>query len=88
MKHRTPADAMRLARDIYAREIRDKAEQAHDGEFVAIDVDSRRWRFADSELAAARALRAEVPEAVDVCVLRVGYRAAVSLGGGTLRSGS
>jgi hypothetical protein len=88
MNHRAPADAMRLARDIYDREIRDEAERVHHGQFVAIDVDSRRWRFADSELAAARALRAEVPEAVDVCVLRVGYRAAVSLGGDNLRFGS
>lgn len=88
MSDRTPADAMRLARDIYDREIRDEAERAHHGEFVAIDVDSRRWRFADSEMAAARALRAEAPEAVDVCVLRVGYRAAVSIGGGNLQAAS
>lgn len=79
---------MRLAREIYAREIRDEAERAHHGEFVAIDVDSRRWRFAASELAAARALRTEVPEAADVCVLRVGYRAAVSIGGGNPQAAS
>ncbi|MCY4614790.1 MAG: hypothetical protein OXC71_00110 [Chloroflexi bacterium] len=86
MAQRSGTEAMRLARGIYERDVRAEAERSHLGEFVAIDVDSGLWRFAGSEIEAARALRADVAEATAVCVLRVGYRAVASIGGGALRT--
>ena len=60
-------------------------EAGHDGEYVAIDVDSGNWAIAESELAASDLLLAQCPDAIDVWLLRVGYRAVASIGGGSLR---
>ena len=84
---RRPADEIaRLGDRIYERDIRHEVEDAHDGEFVAIDVESGSWVLAESELDAAERLREQQPEAVNVWLLRVGYRAIASIGGGSLRS--
>ena len=60
-------------------------EAGHDGEYIAIDVGSGSWAIAESELAASDSLRAQCPDAIDVWLLRVGYRAVASIGGGSLR---
>ena len=75
----------RLGDEIYESDIRPRVEDDHDGEVVAIDVDSRNWAIADSELAAAERLRERHPVATNVWLLRVGYRAMASIGGGSLR---
>ena len=75
----------RLGTEIYESDIRRRVEDDHDGRVVAIDVDSRNWAIADSELAAAERLRERHPAATDVWLLRVGYRAMASIGGGSLR---
>ena len=83
---RRPAEeTARLGDEIYERDIRSRVEDTHDGAFVAIDVESGRWVIADSELAAADSLRAEEPDAINVWLLRVGYRAVASIGGGAPR---
>ena len=79
---RSAEETARLGDEIYERDIRSQVEDAHDGAFVAIDVETGRWATADSELAAADSLRAEEPDAIDVWLLRVGYRAVASFGGG------
>ena len=75
----------RLGDETYERVIRSQVEAAHHGEYVAIDVDSGVWAMADSELAAAECLRSQRPGAPNVWLLRVGYRAIASIGGGSLR---
>ena len=75
----------RLGDRIYDRDIRHEVEDAHDGEFVAIDVESGAWAIAQSELDAAERLRDRQPDAINVWLLRVGYRAIASIGGGALR---
>ena len=75
----------RLGDEIYERDIRSQVEAAHHGEYVAIDVDSGIWAIADSELAAAERLRSQRADAPNVWLLRVGYRAIASIGGGSLR---
>ena len=88
MVTRRPAEEIaRLGDEIYEREIRHEAEDAHDGAFVAIDVESGSWALAESELDAAERLRERQPDAINVWLLRVGYRAIASIGGGSLRSG-
>ena len=88
MVTRRPAEEIaRLGDRIYERCIRHEVEDAHDGAFVAIDVESGNWALADSELDAGERLRKRQPDAVNVWLLRVGYRAIGSIGGGSLRSG-
>ena len=89
---RTPAqqrrprhEAVRLGKEIYERDIRQKVEDAHFGEFVAIDVDSGDWAVAEGEFAALDHLRAQRPDAINVLMERVGYRALRSFGAGSLR---
>ncbi|MXY78223.1 MAG: hypothetical protein F4Y94_00590 [Chloroflexi bacterium] len=78
-------ETARLGDEIYERDIRPQVEDEHDGEYVAIDVDSRDWAVSDDLLAAAKRLREMRPEAVDVWTVRVGYRATASIGGGSPR---
>ena len=82
---RPKEETARLGDEIYRRDIKAQVEAEHDGECVAIDVDSGRWAIAESEIAASDSLRAQCPDAIDVWLLRVGYRAAASIGGGSLR---
>ena len=70
--------------EIYERDIRSEVETGHAGQVVAIDVDSACWAMASSELAAAERLREQCPDAVDVWLLRVGFRVMASIGGGSM----
>ena len=76
-------ETARLGDDIYERDIRPNVEADHHGEYVAIDVESGRWAISDDLRVAAKHLRAQRPDAVDVWLLRVGYRALHSFGGGS-----
>ena len=84
-QRRPKEETARLGDEIYMRDVKARVEAGHDGEFVAIDVDSGRWAIAENELAASDTLRAQCPDAIDVWLLRVGYRAVASIGGGALR---
>ena len=86
MVTRRPAEGIaRLGDRIYERDIRHEVEDAHDGDFVAIDVESGNWAVAGGEFDAAERLRERQPDAINVWLLRVGYRAIASIGGGSLR---
>ncbi len=81
-----PGDEIaRLGREIYERDIRQQVEADHDGDYVAIDVDSGEWAVAGTETAALDRLRERRPAAIDVLMERVGYRALRSFGAGSLR---
>ena len=75
----------RLGDEIYERDIRPLVETDHDGEIVAIDVDSRSWAIGGDLLTAAERLRVQHSQAVNVWSLRVGSRAVYKFGGGHLR---
>ena len=83
---RPAAETARLGDEIYERQIRTQVEATHRGEYVAIDVDSGSWVIAADPRTAAEQLRTQHPDAVDVWLLRVGYRAMATIGGGSLRS--
>ncbi len=83
-ERRPNQETARLGDQIYRREIKALVEARHDGQYVAIDVDSRHWAVAESELAASDRLRKARPDAIDIWLLRVGYRAVASIGGGAL----
>ncbi|MDE2802168.1 MAG: hypothetical protein OXK21_04745 [Chloroflexota bacterium] len=59
---------------IYERDIRPHVGPDHDGEFVAIDVDSESWALGEALLDASDRLREKRPEAVNVWLLCVGRR--------------
>ena len=80
-ERRPSEETTRLGREIYERDIKAQVESGHHGEYVAVDVDSGAWAMSDDALSAADSLRAQRPEAVDVFLLRVGYRALHHFGG-------
>ena len=84
-QRRPKEQTARLGDEMYRRHVKAQAEADHDGEYVAIDVDSGNWAIAGSELAASDSLRTQCPDAINVWLLRVGYRAVASIGGGSLR---
>ena len=84
-QRRAKEETARLGDEIYRRDVKAQVQVDHDGEYVAIDVDSGRWAVAESELAASNLLLAQCPNAIDVWLLRVGYRVVASIGGGSLR---
>ncbi len=73
-KSRPAGEIARLGDDIYERVVRAQVERDHEGEYVAIDVESGCWALAEDLRAASKSLRAQQPEAVDVWLLRVGHR--------------
>ena len=78
-------ETARLGKEIYERDILPQVEDDHFGEYVAIDVETGDWVVADDEIAALERLRALRPEAIDVLMERIGYRALRSFGAGSLR---
>ena len=82
---RPTEDTARLGDEIYERNIRPLVEADHHGEVVAIDVDSGSWAIGDNVIAATDRLRTQRPDAVDVWLLRVGYRALHHFGGRPVR---
>ena len=85
MPARPAEETARLGDEIYERDIRPHVEADHRGEVVAIDVDSGRWAIGDNVITATDQLRAQRPDAIDVWLLRVGYRALHHFGGRPLR---
>lgn len=84
--NRPKDETARLGDEIYERDIRRHVEVDHHGEFVSIDVDSGSWAISDDLLTAARLLREQRPDAIDVWSVRVGHRALHHFGGRPLRS--
>ena len=82
---RPRAETAHLGDDIYEKDIRRQVEADHEGEYVAIDVDSRNWAISDDLLTAVDLLRAKRPDALDVWSVRVGHRALHHFGGRPLR---
>ena len=79
-------ETARLGDEIYERKIRPHLEDTHRGEYIAIDVESGSWAIAGDTRGAAEGLRARQPDATDIWLLRIGYRAMARIGGGSLRS--
>ena len=74
-------EARRLGREIYRRDIRDKVLADHDGELVAIDVETGEWAMGHDRTDVLSRLKEKSPDANDIWCERVGYLAVTSLGG-------
>ena len=79
-------ETARLGDEIYERDVRPQVEEAHHGQYAAIDVHSRAWALADDLRAAADSLRTQHPQVTDVWTVRVGFGALRHFGGRPLRS--
>ena len=84
-QRRPREEAIRLGKEIYERDIRQKVEEAHHGEIISIDVESGDWAIGDSVIAATDSLWAQRPDAVDIYSLRMGYGVLRHFGGRPLR---
>ena len=78
-------ETARLGDEIYERDVRPQVEEAHHGQYVAIDVHSGAWALADDLRAAANSLRTQHPLVTDVWAVRVGFGALRHFGGRPLR---
>jgi hypothetical protein len=81
LPQRSRDETARLGDTIYERTVRAHVEPEHDGDVVAIDVDSGAYAVADDALTAARRLRDQYPHA-DVWLRRVGSRTLDRIGAG------
>jgi hypothetical protein len=72
-----------LGEDIYRTKIKGQVEPAENGKFVIIDVESGDYEIDEDALTASLWLRERHPDAVNYGI-RIGYRAAYTLGGGPL----
>jgi len=72
----------RRGKDLYEQSIREEveAEDANEGRFVAVDVESGDYEVADDALGAGAGLRQRRPDAV-IYLMRAGRPAAFRLGG-------
>jgi hypothetical protein len=74
-------EAARRGDEIYARDIRPLVEPQHNGEIVAIDLDTGAWELDPDKNIAAERLEARLPDA-QTLVIRVGSRYVRRFGAG------
>ena len=82
---RPDEEIARLGSEIYERDIKAQVEENHDGEVVAIDVDSGEWAIAKGLIEVSCRLREKLPAANDVFFERVGNHPVYMFGGGPIR---
>ena len=73
----------RRGQEYYDKFLRPKLEPEHNGEFLALDVESGDYEMDAHEMAAIQRARSRHPESL-FYVLRVGHRAAHRIGGSSL----
>ena len=83
---RTADEVARLGDEIYERDIRAQVEAEHDGEVVAIDVESGCWGLGKTATEARAQLDRQRAGVTDVRGVRIGHRALHHFGGGPIRS--
>ena len=70
------------AKELYERDLRDRLEANHRGEFVAIEPESRSYYLGETFVAAALAAREAHPDRKPF-IIRIGDEAAFHLGAST-----
>ena len=77
----TPEEASHRGDAIYDRDLRARLEPHHNGEIVAIDLDTGAWEVDTDQQTAAERLEARYPDA-QIWVVRVGSRYLTRFAGG------
>ncbi len=78
----TTEEVGRRGQALYDREIRDKVEAEHRGQFLVLDITTGEYEIDDSDLVASKRAMTKNPGAV-LYGVRVGYPAAYRLGVGS-----
>lgn len=78
----TTEQVVRRGREIYEREIRAEVEPGHDGDFVAVDIESGAREVGRDDVAVSDGVPLKNPQAV-LYLLRVGRPAAYRIGAGS-----
>ena len=78
----TTEEVVRRGREIYENKIRAEVEPEHDGDFVAVDVESGAWEIGRDDVAVSDGVLQRNPQAV-LYLLRVGRRTAYRIGAGS-----
>jgi hypothetical protein len=71
----------RLGEEIYARDIREKVEADHEGEFLVVDVTTGSYELDESDVAASDRALAKNPDAL-LYFIKVGRPSAYRIGAG------
>ena len=77
----TTEEIVAIGQAIYRDHIKELVKHTHKGKLVIIDIKSGDYEIDDDDITAVLRLRERQPDAITYAV-RVGYRAAHSLGGG------
>lgn len=80
----TKEAAARRGDEIYDSDLRSQLEPQHNGEVVAIDLDTGAWEVDPDEITAAHRLQTRHPDA-QIWVVRVGSRYLTHFGAGRSR---
>jgi len=67
-------ETARRGDEIYEQQVWPQVESGHQGQIVAIDIDSGGYALGDTALAAARSLRVNYPEA-EIWLVKIGDKA-------------
>ena len=76
----SPDETVQRAEDLYRQTLRSQIEAAHQGQYIAIDIETSDYEIGADYHAAAHTLLARKPDAA-VGVLRIGYAAVGRIGG-------
>ncbi len=79
----TKAETARLGQERYRKDVQPLVEAAHQGEFVAIDIESGAYELDKDDFAATEKLLARQPDA-QIWLMRVGHPATRCMGGSRL----
>ena len=77
----TPQEVAARGEAIYLRQIRDKLNPKHKGEFVVIDIETGEYEINADDVVATKRLLTNYPDAV-IYGLRVGFSTAYRIGAG------
>ncbi len=77
-------EVVRRGREIYKREIREKVESEHDGDFLAVDITDGSYEVGESDVEVSESALRKNPEAV-LYLMRIGHPAAYRIGAGLWR---
>lgn len=83
--HFTKDEIVRRGQEIYEREIRPRVEPEHEGEYLAVDIETGHYEIDPDVMEAAKRVQAAHPDGSRY-LLRIGYPAFITLGGTILKS--
>ncbi len=82
-----PGETVRLGKALYEKDLRAELESGNIGKYLALNIETGEWEMGEDHAETVLRARARFPNA-GIYGMRIGYRAAESLGGGLRRVGT